>query len=29
MLGALLNLYVGDRLGRIKTLYVYIYLCIP
>jgi len=24
MLGALLNLYVGDRLGRIKTLYVYV-----
>jgi len=24
MLGALLNLYVGDRLGRIRTLYVYV-----
>jgi hypothetical protein len=25
MLGALLNLYVGDKLGRIKTLYVYVH----
>jgi len=24
MAGALLNLYVGDKLGRIKTLYVYV-----
>jgi hypothetical protein len=24
MVGALLNLWVGDRLGRIKTLYVYV-----
>jgi hypothetical protein len=23
--GALLNLWVGDRLGRIKTLYVYVF----
>jgi hypothetical protein len=24
MTGALLNLYVGDKLGRVKTLYVYV-----